>query len=205
MAMHWSEAGHSVAGKTFDELGGPDSILVRQRLDHAVLDRLMTEAQRAAAPKEFARAVGELSRRALQHAFAEETVLFPVYRERFGDRADELTADVESKHQEINDLLVQIDGAPDDARTRAAVDRVCALIRADAREEEDVLLPRLLAELDPDALRRLGSAWEAARVAAPIRPHPRVSRRPPGNVLAGPFLAVWDRLRGAVAPRVRRR
>ncbi|WP_019874965.1 hypothetical protein [Sporichthya polymorpha] len=160
MAMHWSEAGHSVAGKTFDELGGPDSILVRQRLDHAVLDR---------------------------------------------DRADELTADVESKHQEINDLLVQIDGASDDARTRAAVDRVCALIRADAREEEDVLLPRLLAELDPDALRRLGSAWQAARVAAPIRPHPRVSRRPPGNAVAGPFLAVWDRLRGAVAPRVRRR
>ena len=54
--------------------------------------------------------------------------------------------------------------------------------------------------LDADALRTLGSAWQAARVAAPIRPHPRVPRRPPANALAAPVLTVTDRLRGPAAP-----
>ena len=56
---------------------------------------------------------------------------------------------------------------------------------------------------DPEALmrryelRRIGTAWKAACSAAPTRPHPRVPRRPPGNVLAAPALAVRDRARKA--------
>jgi hypothetical protein len=75
------------------------------------------------------------------------------------------------------------------------VRRVCNLISSDAREEEDLLLPRLQQVVDDEELCRIGDAWEAARKASPTRPHPRISRRPPGNVLAAGPLAVWDRLR----------
>jgi hypothetical protein len=194
-----------VAAQSFDELGGRQSILVEQRLDHAVLDQLMTEAERAADPWALAEAVAELSQRALRHAFAEETVLFPACRKHLGEAGEAWTADVEAKHQEINELLQQISGADVDADTAAAVARVCALIRADAREEEDELLPQLQAVLEEEALRALGSAWQAARVAAPIRPHPRVPRRPPANALAAPVLTVTDRLRGPAAPAPRPR
>lgn len=190
----------SVAAQNFEELGGRESILVEQRLDHAVLDQLMTEAERAPDAWALAEAVAELSQRALRHAFAEETVLFPACRKHLGDEGEAWTADVEAKHQEINELLQQISGSDVDADIAAAVARVCALIRADAREEEDELLPRLQAVLDEDALRALGSAWQASRAAAPIRPHPRVPRRPPANALAAPVLAVTDRLRGPAAP-----
>lgn len=195
----------SVAAQSFEELGGRESILVEQRLDHAVLDQLMAEAERAADPWALAEAVAELSQRALRHAFAEETVLFPACREHLGAEAEAWTADVDAKHQEINELLQQISGADIDADVSAAVARVCALIRADAREEEDALLPRLQEVLDPEALRALGSAWQAARVAAPIRPHPRIPRRPPANALAAPVLTVTDRLRGPAAPAPRPR
>ena len=194
-----ADAPRSVAAQSFEELGGHESILVEQRLDHAVLDQLMTEAERAASPWDYADAVGELSERALRHAFAEETVLFPACRQHLGDEGEAWTADVEAKHQEVNELLQQISGADVDADTRAAFGRVCALIRADAREEEDDLLPRLQAVLDAGELRALGAAWQAARVAAPIRPHPRVPRRPPANAMAAPVLAVTDRLRGPAA------
>lgn len=40
---------------------------------------------------------------------------------------------------------------------------------------------------------RLGRAWELARRVSPTRPHPTVSRRPPGNALSGLPLSVLDR------------
>ena len=49
-------------GLTFDDLGGPGSVLVRSRLDVATVDRLITEAQRIAAPLAYARTVGAASR-----------------------------------------------------------------------------------------------------------------------------------------------
>jgi hypothetical protein len=72
------------------------------------------------------------------------------------------------------------------------------VLREDVRDEEDVLFPRLQEAVSAEELRRLGRRWELMRRLSPTRPHPTVSRRPPGNALAGLPLTVLDRTRDAV-------
>ncbi len=66
------------------------------------------------------------------------------------------------------------------------------------------MFPRLQERLDPAELRRLGRRWEVMRRISPTRPHPTVSRRPPGNALSGLPLSLLDRSRDAVDTVVRR-
>jgi hypothetical protein len=69
------------------------------------------------------------------------------------------------------------------------------MLSRDVRDEEDELLPRLQQALSADELRWLGFTWEMVRLIAPTRPHPVVSRRPPGNVLSALPLTIVDRAR----------
>jgi hypothetical protein len=175
---------------------GPGGLDELQRLDHARLDELMTFFEEGnAVPEDLWR---EFVRLTSTHAVAEEAVMLPAARDALGAEGDALTAEIEAKHQSINELLLSIeaDRPPrpgDDERAR----RVFALIRADARKEEDVLLPRL-AGTGVDLL-ALARTWALVAEVAPTRPHPHVSRRPPGNLLAAPLLSVFDRVRDRLA------
>ncbi|MBF5082725.1 hemerythrin domain-containing protein [Quadrisphaera sp. INWT6] len=97
----------SVADQTEEQRGGPGSILSRQSADHRALDDLMRAHDAATDPDERGQVLAELGERALRHAFAEETVLFPAYRRHLpgAGSGDELTAHIEGDHQEVNDLL----------------------------------------------------------------------------------------------------
>ena len=186
----------SAADQTEEQRGGARSILSRQSDDHAIVHRLMLDYDDATTPAARGEIVAKVSERALRHAFAEETVLFPAYRQHLPEQEDELTAHIEGEHQQVNELLEQLQSADPSAEDYdVRVRRACELISTDAREEEDILLPRLQQVVDDEELCRIGDAWEAARMVSPTRPHPRVSRRPPGNLLAAGPLAVWDRLR----------
>jgi hemerythrin superfamily protein len=193
----------SIAHQTVDELGGPGSVLVRQRDDHIALDRLLTELDgtTGSAQEEV---LTRIDRLVFSHAFAEETVLWPVLRRVLPD-GDALTLLVEKEHQEVNELVsaLEADG-PDDPRRPARLARLVEVLREDVRDEEDVLFPRLQEAVDADELRRLGRRWQLMRRLSPTRPHPTVSRRPPGNALSGLPLTVLDRTRDAVDAGVRR-
>jgi hemerythrin superfamily protein len=167
-----------------------------QRDDHGRLDELMKwlELPGLENREELWR---EFVQQTTTHAFAEETVLFPMARRALGDEGDALTTRVEAEHQRINELLASIEK---DWPERFDVDsRLCevfTLIRDDARTEEDVLLPKLVAAgVD---LEDLVFGWETVASTAPTRPHPHAARRPPGNLLAAPVLSVVDRLRDVV-------
>jgi hypothetical protein len=112
---------------------------------------------------------------------------------------------VEKEHQEVNELVsaLEADG-PDDPRRPARLGRLVEVLREDIRDEEDVLLPRLQEAVSAEELRRLGRRWELMRRLSPTRPHPTVSRRPPGNVLSALPLTVLDRTRDLVDAGVRR-
>ncbi|CAM5715239.1 Hemerythrin-like domain-containing protein OS=Streptomyces glaucescens OX=1907 GN=SGLAU_01625 PE=4 SV=1 [Streptomyces glaucescens] len=172
----------SIAEQSAADLGGKGSILLRQRRDHATLDGLMNAwlAAGAADPRRE-RLWQDIVQLVFSHAFAEETVLWPVLR-RVSPAGEELTAQVEEEHQAINDLLALVEKAdPDDPRRDAWIEEAFVLIREDIRDEEDVLLPRLRDALGDRRLRRLGAAWEAVRRTAPTHPHPAVPRRPPAT------------------------
>lgn len=184
----------SLATQTTTELGGPHSILTRQKRDHMELDRLLTALDTAAsaARQEL---LTELCRLVFPHAFAEESVLWPLARRVLPD-GEALTLRVEREHQEINQLFTELERTPpDDARHRWLWDRIAELLRDDVRDEEDDLLPALQQVLSHRQLIAAGWAWEAVRRTAPTRPHPVVARRPPGNVAAAAPLTVIDRLR----------
>jgi hemerythrin superfamily protein len=184
----------SIADQTVEEVGGRGSVLVRQRNDHVELDRLLRELDGSTgrAQEQVLRRIGRL---VFSHAFAEETVLWPVLRRTLPD-GDALTLRVEEEHQEVNDLASELETlGHDDPRRAQRLSRMVEVLREDVRDEEDVLFPRLQEKLDSHELRRLGRQWELARRTSPTRPHPTVSRRPPGNVVSGLPLSLLDRTR----------
>src|SRR3954447_4598214 len=193
----------SIATQTLDELGGPGSILARQRRDHVQLDRLLhrLEATTGTAQQEVLQRIDRL---VFTHAFAEETVLWPVLRRALPD-GDALTLRVEEEHQEVNELVTGLerDGGGDPRRPQRLA-RLAEVLREDVRDEEDVLLPRLQERLSVGELRRLGRQWELVRRISSTPPPPTVSRRPPGNALSALPLSVLDRTRDVADSGARR-
>jgi hypothetical protein len=189
-----SPAPRSIAEQTEDELGGPSSVLVRQRRDHLRLDRLLNQLGETAASG-HGPILLEIYRLVFPHAYAEETVLWPVIR-RVLPGGHELTLRVELEHQEINELTSRLEALePGSAEYHELLDRIVSLLRQDVRDEEDELLARLQVKLTRAQLRRLGTGWESVRRISPTRPHAVVSRRPPGNVFSALPLTVIDRSR----------
>lgn len=169
-------------------------IVAVQRREHTELEALLRRYEHATVAHKltlYARILDLVT----THAFAEETVLFPAARQHLGPGGDTLTADIERKHQRINELLARMEqSAPGDPAFELQAREAFSLLRSDAREEEEVLLVALAEKLDQARMRALGKAWLVVRRTAPNRPHPRIPRRPPGNLLAGLYLTLSDRL-----------
>lgn len=184
----------SIAEQSVAQLGGRLSVLARQKSDHIELDALLHRLD-AASHEEQLPVLLELYRLVFPHAFAEESVLWPVMRRVLPD-GEQLTLQVEQEHQEVNELVTSLEtlalGTPD---RQAALDRLAEVLREDVRDEEDELFPRLQQRVPQSRLRLLGLAWEVVRRVAPTRAHPIVARRPPGNVIAALPLSILDRSR----------
>jgi hemerythrin superfamily protein len=80
-----------------EQLGGRSSILVKQRADHARLDRLMDRARftLTAGGREYMVALRAVARLVFTHAFAEESVLFPAARKVLAE-GESLTLHIET-------------------------------------------------------------------------------------------------------------
>ncbi len=193
----------SLADQTVEQLGGPWSVLTRQRRDHVRLDELLHELEGAAGTEQEV-ALHRIARLVFPHAFAEEAVLWPELRRLVPD-GEQWTLQVEQEHQEVNELWTGLEsGELGPSERRQTIERLVVVLREDVRDEEDELLPRLQEAVEPARLRQLGIAWEAVRRTAPTRPHPVVSRRPPGNALAALPLTVIDRSRDLLDVAARR-
>ncbi|MYQ35174.1 hemerythrin domain-containing protein, partial [Streptomyces sp. SID4956] len=129
----------SISEQDADALGGDDSILMRQRRDHARLDAMMNRCLSEDLPPGELEALWlDVVQLVFRHAFAEETVLWPLLR-RVSPDGEELTRQVEEEHQAINDLVARLERSPDDPRRAEWIQEAFALIRQDIRDEEDEL------------------------------------------------------------------
>jgi hypothetical protein len=193
----------SLSDQTVDELGGPGSVLARQRQDHVRLDALLQRLPSTTGAEQD-EVLHRVRRLVFAHAFAEEAVLWPAVRRVLPD-GEQLTLRIEQEHQQINEVMSRLERtAHDDPARPALLERLVSLLDEDVRDEEDVLLPRLQRGLRPQDLQRLGRSWQAVRATAPTRSHPTVARRPPGNVLAALPLTAIDRTRDLLERRARR-
>src|SRR4051794_39989431 len=132
----------SLADQSAQELGGPLSVLARQKADHVRLERLLDElsCSNGEPQQELLNRIGRL---VFSHAFAEEAVLWPALRRALPD-GEELTARVEEEHQQITGLMSDLERSrPGDPGRSELIERSVALLRQDVRDEEDELLPRL--------------------------------------------------------------
>ncbi len=132
------------------------------------------------------------------HAVIEEGILYPAMRDALPD-GDQLVEEALQEHQEAKELLTRIDGKdPQSDDARNAFDELVAAIRHHVEEEENELLPRLREALGQERLQQMGEQLEVARKAAPTHPHPHAPNTPPGNMAAGAFATVVDKIRDAL-------
>ncbi|ALV48116.1 hypothetical protein ASR50_34575 [Streptomyces sp. 4F] len=104
----------SISLQDADSLGGDDSILMRQRRDHARLDAMISRCQSEDLPADELDTLWlDIVQLVFSHAFAEETVLWPLLR-RVAPAGEALTRQVEEEHQEINELIARIERSLDD-------------------------------------------------------------------------------------------
>jgi hemerythrin superfamily protein len=130
------------------------------------------------------------------HESAEEEVVHPAARDTAGDSVVQARLDEEDKAKkvlaELYDLGVDADGF--DAKLNAlAVDVI-----AHAEHEEHEEFVTLRQRNSDEQLRKMAGAVRAAEAIAPTRPHPTAGESATANLLAGPPLAVFDRIRDAV-------
>ncbi|GIJ26797.1 hemerythrin [Micromonospora qiuiae] len=130
------------------------------------------------------------------HESAEEQVVHPAARADAGDAA--VDARLHEEHEAkltLSELYDLGTSAPSfDARfaefEQAVLDH--------ARHEEQEEFPQLRRDSDPQRLRRMAGAVRAAEAVSPTRPHPAAGESPVNNMLLGPPVAVFDRMRDAV-------
>lgn len=133
----------SIAHREPAALGGRGSIPLRQRRDHARLDAMMNRYLAADTPDGDREGLWQdIAQLVFSHAFAEETVLWPVLRRLVPD-GDDPTRPVEEEHQAINELIARVEKSAGDPRRGAWIRQAFDLIRKDIQDEENELLPRL--------------------------------------------------------------
>lgn len=129
------------------------------------------------------------------HEVAEELVVFPAVRVISNEYEAVLGARIEEQ-KEAEQLLVSMEDLdPSSDEFATALRRLHGSVLAHAEAEEREVLPVIVRH--DDALDRptLGARFLAAKRRAPTHPHPGAPHTPPGNVLAGPMLSAFDRLR----------
>jgi succinate dehydrogenase flavin-adding protein (antitoxin of CptAB toxin-antitoxin module) len=175
---------------------GPD-VVERLLEQHDEIKSLFSETQRAQGPAKQ-ELFEDLVRLLAVHESAEEAVVHPLARRKLeaGEQVIEQRLEEEDRaKKELADLYdMGVDHPDFDRRLEAFASEVIA--HATKEEGEEFL--RLRGTVDADTLRRLAGALVAAEKVAPTRPHRNAPESAAGNLLAGPPMAMFDRVRDAL-------
>jgi iron-sulfur cluster repair protein YtfE (RIC family) len=132
----------------------------------------------------------------VRHEVAEEEILRPVSKRDAGAAIANARIKEESKAEELLKEMEKLDPGSAEFTTKLA--KLRREVERHAEAEETKEFPRVAKKETTERLEQLGRAYEAAKKAAPTRPHPSTPNTPVANMLAGPFAAVADRARDAV-------
>ncbi|MFF6998897.1 hemerythrin domain-containing protein [Streptomyces sp. NPDC008313] len=172
--------------------------------DHREVQALF-DRFRAAAPGSAERAdlVDRLTIELVRHSVAEKEYLYPAVRDHVAD--GDRWADKElAEHQEVEELLRDLAGREADAEDfDELVLSLVVQVTAHAREEEQLLFPRLQAVCPAGILDELGEKVRQAKRTAPTRARPRLPDSPLVNKALAPRVGLLDRLRDVLTRRGR--
>lgn len=143
-------------------------------------------------------AFDDLVRLLAVHETAEEEIIHPLARTLPGAGGDEMVNDRLLEERAAKEILVAvIEGGVDADGFDTALLLLRRAVLMHARHEERYEFPHLRQHVPAERLRKLAAALTAAEAFAPTRPHPGAESAT-ANVVAGPALAIIDRIRDAV-------
>ena len=170
-------------------------IIEALRHDHQELRKKFARLEAATGKRRrelFQQLVAELVR----HEVAEEEILRPVSKRDAGKAIANARIKEESRAEELLKDMEKLD--PGSAEFTAKLAKLRRDVERHAEAEETKEFPRVAKKETTERLEQMGRAYEAAKKAAPTRPHPSTPNTPAANMVAGPFAAVLDRTRDAV-------
>jgi hemerythrin superfamily protein len=170
----------------------PDAIAVL-KADHRSVEDLFDQFQelgdRAHTTRE--RTVSKIIEELSRHAGIEENVFYPAVRERMG--GDPMLFESLEEHHVVKVLLRELESMdPSSDRYVAKVTVLREIVEHHVEEEESDLFAKVREAFSRSELRDLGAELEAARSAAPTRPHPSAPDQPPASVVASVLSAPLD-------------
>jgi Hemerythrin HHE cation binding domain len=133
------------------------------------------------------------------HEVAEEELVHPLARRKIGSGQQVVDERLREEQQIKTSLAELYDLGTDHPDFNGRLARLREAVAAHAEHEEQHELPHLRQTVDANNLQRLASlVLTVERRAAPTRPHPGVPASAAVNVLIGPPLSVFDRMRDAL-------
>lgn len=132
------------------------------------------------------------------HGEIEELIFYPELRDALPD-GDKVVDEAVNEHVEMKETLNALDGmTANDNSFDARMGELMAEVRHHMQEEEDEIFPKVRDAIGNHDLREMGGRMERAKLVVPTRPHPNAPTGPVGKAVAGPAVALVDRVRDAV-------
>jgi acetyl esterase len=165
--------------------------------DHAIVERQFQHLEAGRGNRRVL--VDQISFELALHAFAEETVLYPIWPEV--GMTDE-HEDAQHEHREIKDLLVVLGRTgPGEAEFEEALSKLIAVTRHHVDDEEKEELPEFRSKAGAQRMAELGGKFLAAKRQAPTRPHPHAPDEGLAERIAGMLAKPVDMVRDMLSGR----
>ncbi|MDX3235046.1 hemerythrin domain-containing protein [Streptomyces sp. ME03-5709C] len=137
------------------------------------------------------------------HETAEEMILRPVARRTAGEAEADARDREEKAASEALAGLERMEVDSDEFATEFRLFERAVIAHAEREEREE--FPAVRAGCDREQLRTMGYHLQSVLAMAPTHPHPKVAGSTTAQWMAGPFAALLDRVRDAVAASGKRR
>ena len=163
--------------------------------DHAVVDRQFQHLEAGRGNRRVL--MDQIAVQLALHAFAEETVLYPIWPEI--GMTDE-HEDAEHEHQQIKELLVVLGRTePGETEFEDALSELIGLVRHHVDDEEDDELPEFRSKAGAERMAELGKKFLTAKRQAPTRPHPHAPDEGLAERIAGMLAKPLDHVRDVLS------
>jgi hemerythrin superfamily protein len=140
----------------------------------------------------------------MRHSVAEEMYVYPAMRDHLPDGDRRVQHDID-EHQQLVEVMKELEDVDaSDARFLETLGRLETVLRDHVSDEESDQFPQLRARLSSEQLVEMGTKVEAAKKAAPTRPHPSAPHSELFHKTVGPGVGMVDRLRDKLTGRPNR-
>ena len=179
-----------------------DDVVEFLRGQHNLIKDMFDDVVHASGTKARESAFVSLRQLLAVHETAEEMVVHPRVRREVDGGDTIVDARLREEHEAKEQLSALETMDIDSQEFLDALVLFKSAVIDHAEREETEEFNRLQRELDPDDLKRMVAAVQAAQAIAPTRPHPGVESAAL-NFAVGPFASMLDRARDAISAALR--